>query len=183
MTIHGFRVRLIAVPMLVLAVAGGCSGKPDQQQVASAGGNPRASAGAGTPSAGTADGREFARCVRAEGVEMPDPGPDGMIGLPAVPAGDEAAAQKMDAAMEKCREFLPDGGEPPKPSPEDLAKALEYAKCVREHGLPDFPDPDPETGGFRLKPGQANDMKDLGKASESCQQFGAGVMPGIEVSG
>jgi len=84
--------------------------------------------------------------------------------------------------MEKCREFLPDGGDPPKPSAEDLAKAREYAKCIREHGVSGFPDPDPETGGFHIGPDQADGLKDLAKVSENCRQFGAGVMPGIAVS-
>jgi hypothetical protein len=180
MTTYGFRMRLIAVPVLLLTALAGCAGKEDRPQVASAGGGP--SAGPSAPADQAAKGREFARCMRAEGIEMPDPGPDGMVAMPAGRVDDKAGMQKMEAALEKCREFLPDGGEPPKATAEDLAKAREYAKCVREHGLPGFPDPDPETGQFRLGPGQSDDMKDLAKASENCRQFGAGVMPGIEVS-
>lgn len=180
MTKHGYRMLLVAVPVLLLTGLAGCTQKENREQVASAGGNP--TAGASAPSDDAALGREFARCMRGAGIEMADPGPDGMVGMPATRVGDEAAAKKMDAAMEKCREFLPTGGEPPKMSAEDLAKARDYAKCVREHGLPNFPDPDPETGQFSLKQDQAEGMKDLAKASESCRQFGAGVMPGIQVS-
>jgi hypothetical protein len=173
-------MRLIAVPVLLLTALAGCAEKADRTPVASAGGGPSASASA--PADQAAKGREFARCMRAEGIEMPDPGPDGMAAMPAGRADDKAAVKKMEAALEKCREFLPDGGEPPKASAEDLAKARAYAKCIREHGLAGFPDPDPETGQFRLGPDQAGDMKDLAKVSENCRQFGAGVMPGIEVS-
>ena len=178
MTNLGYRMRLIAVPMMLAGLAG-CAQQPDRPQVASAGGRP--SAGPSAPPDEAAKGREFARCMRAEGIEMPDPGPDGMIGLPAGRAGDEAGMKKMEAAMEKCREFLPDGGEPRKPSPEDLARARDYAKCVREHGQPDFPDPNPETGTFRLKREQADKMKNLAEIAKKCDS-GTGVMPGMEIS-
>jgi hypothetical protein len=159
MTKNVYRMRLVAVPMLLLTVLGGCAEKEDSQQVASAGGGPVTSASA--PADQAAQGREFAKCMRSAGIEMPDPGPDG---------------------MEKCREFLPEGGEPPKASAEDLAKARDYAKCIREHGLPDFPDPDPETGRFSFQGKESDGMKNLAKVSENCQQFGAGVMPGIQIS-
>ena len=176
------RTRLIAVPMMLLVAAlSGCAGDKKEQQVASVdGGKPSGGASAAPDDA--AQGRRFAQCMRAAGVEMPDPGPDGMAGIPALAVGDEAAADKMDAAMEKCRELLPNGGEPPKPSAEDLAKARDYAKCVRENGLPSFPDPDAETGAFRLGPDKAGDFDKLSEVSKKCPQLGTGVMPGIAVS-
>jgi hypothetical protein len=177
-------MRLIAVPLLVVAALSGCAADKDEQQIASAGGGGKPSAGASAPVDTAAQGLKFAKCMRAEGIEMPDPRPDGMVALPAVPAGagGEAAAKKTDAALEKCREFMPDGGEPPKPSPEDLAKARDYAKCVRENGIPAFPDPDPETGMFTFGKDATGDLDKLPAATEKCPQFGAGVMPGIGVS-
>jgi hypothetical protein len=178
---HG-KTRLIAVPMMLLVAAlSGCGADQKEQQVASAGGGVQPSGSAAADDA--AQGRKFAQCMRAEGVDMPDPGPDGMAGIPAMPAGDEAVAKKLDAAMEKCRELLPNGGEPPKASAEDLAKARDYAKCIRENGLPDFPDPDAETGAFRLDPGKGGDLDKLPEVAKKCPQFGAGVMPGIAVGG
>jgi hypothetical protein len=168
----------VAVPMLLLTGLAGCSQKENREQVATAGGNPAASASAAPDDA--EQGRKFAKCMREAGVEMADPGPDGMVAMPATKADDQAAVKKMDAAMEKCREFLPTGGEPPKMSAEDLAKARDYAKCVRENGLPDFPDPDAETGAFTMKAG--DDVEKLKRASEKCQQLGTGVMPGIRIS-
>src|SRR6187551_2009729 len=107
MTTHVYRMRLVAVPVLLLTVLGGCAEKENRQQVASAGGGP--SAGASAPADEAAQGREFAKCMRSAGVEMPDPGPDGMAAMPATSADDKAGMKKMDAAMEKCREFLPTG--------------------------------------------------------------------------
>ena len=177
----GRRMWLYAVPLLVLAALSGCAAEKKEQQIASAGG--------GTPSASAAaddaaQGLKFAQCMRAEGIDLPDPGPDGMVALPAVPAGagDQAKAEKTDAALEKCHEFLPNGGEPPKASAEDLAKARDYAKCARENGIPAFPDPDPETGMFSFSKDAADDLDKLAKLGEKCPQFGAGVMPAIGVS-
>ncbi|GIE30872.1 hypothetical protein Ait01nite_039170 [Actinoplanes italicus] len=172
---HG-TTRLIAVPMMLLVAAlGGCTGDGGGTGAAPTGG------GASAAPDEAAQGRKFAQCMRAEGIDMPDPGADGMAGIPGLAVGDEAGAKKMDAAMEKCRDLLPDGGEPPKASAEDIAKAREYAKCVRENGVPGFPDPDAETGLFRMDPDQADDLGDLEKASKNCQQFGSGMMPGITV--
>jgi len=178
------RTRLIAVPMMLLVVAlSGCVGDEKEQQIASAGGGVKPSGGASVAPDDVAQGRKFAQCMRAAGIDMPDPGPDGMAGIPAQAAGDEVKVKKMDAAMEKCRELLPNGGEPPKASAEDLAKARDYAKCIRENGLPSFPDPDAETGAFRIDPDKAGDLKKMSEAAKKCQQFGAGMMPGITVAG
>ena len=177
------KTRLIAVPMMLLGAAlSGCGADQPEQQVASAGGL-KPSGSASAPADDAAQGRKFAQCMRAAGVEMPDPGPDGRAAMPGLAVGDEAGAKKMDAALEKCRELLPNGGEPAKPSAEDLAKARAYAKCVRENGLPSFPDPDAETGAFRLDPGKADDLDKLPEVAKKCPQFGAGVMPGIAVGG
>jgi hypothetical protein len=177
---HGNTVRTFALSMLLLAAAlSGCSGRPDQRQVASAGGHGTSTAGASAPVDDAAQGRKFAQCMRTNGVDMPDPGPEGMAGIPAINPEDKAAVAKMDAAMDKCRQFLPNGGTPQKASPEDIAKAREYAKCIRENGLPSFPDPDPETGTFHVDRGNSEELKKLPEASKKCPQFGAGVMPGL----
>lgn len=177
---HG-QTRLIAVPMMLLAAAlSGCAAA-DEKQVASAGGNVKPSSNVSAAPDDAAQGRKFAQCMRAAGIDMPDPGPDGMAAIPGQATSDESSAKKMDAAMEKCRELLPNGGEPPKASPEDLVKAREYAKCIRENGMPGFPDPDAETGAFELDRDKADDLKNLPEAAKKCPQFGAGVMPGIAV--
>jgi hypothetical protein len=176
----GFKVRMSA--LVLVAALGGCAGEPAEQQVASAGGTVTPSAGAGQPVDRAEQGRQFAKCMRGQGFDMPDPSGDGMAPMPAMEAGDQAAMKKVEAALEKCREFLPDGGEPPKMSAEDIAKARDFARCARENGAPGFPDPDPQTGRFKLDPGAAEDV-DLSAVGDKCQQFGAGMMPGIEVAG
>lgn len=79
----------------------------------------------------------FAECMRGQGVEVDDPGSDGMN----ITAADEAFMEAADA----CQGEL---GAPPAPegaegSGEDLrAEHLEIAECMREHGV-DVVDPAP----------------------------------------
>jgi hypothetical protein len=51
---------------------------------------------------------------------------------------DGPVAKKAEKA---CREFLPPGGPPPAPSASQRAAALAQARCMRQHGVPNFPDP------------------------------------------
>ena len=78
---------------------------------------------------------KYAQCMRANGVNMPDPEPGGGIKMEQR-GGDETAKQKTDAAQQKCRHLLPNGGQPPKLSPADVTKMREFAKCMRQHGIP-----------------------------------------------
>ncbi|BCJ49542.1 hypothetical protein Asp14428_10170 [Actinoplanes sp. NBRC 14428] len=171
---HGIR---FVPPLLVLLALGGCGGGADETPVASAGGG-HASSAAKADEAGQR--REFAGCMRAEGVDVPDPNADGMIAIPAQRAGaaDTPESRKMQAAMEKCRTLLPNGGEPPKMTPEDIAKLRDLAKCMRENGVPDFPDPDPATGGLTFTEG-SGDHEAMRKATEKCKGVGPDSISGV----
>ena len=49
---------------------------------------------------------------------------------------------RSTAARAKCRQLLPPGpGSGPPPSRQTLAKFLKIARCMRQHGVSDFPDP------------------------------------------
>lgn len=160
------RTMRTAVPLLLLATLAACAGGGDDgPAVASAGNGATASASA-DPSAPAADEaerkRQFNDCMRAEGVTMDDSGDGGEVAL----RGDK---REVTAAMEACRRYLPNGGEPPEVSPEDLEKIREYARCMRANGLPDFPDPDPQTGDFKNGLGSGVTKKDIEAANEKCR--------------
>lgn len=59
-------------------------------------------------------------------------------------------------AYEACRKYLTSGGAgPPAPSAAQLRFALAFARCVRKHGFPQFPDPLTTYGpGFTLGRGE-----------------------------
>ena len=91
---------------------------------------------------------DFARCMREHGVDLPDPqmsgGGAGGGGV-MIEIGDDIDPEEMEAAQEACQPLMADaiGGFEP-PDPEELERMqeqmLEFAKCMREHGV-DFPDP------------------------------------------
>lgn len=82
----------------------------------------------------------YAKCMRANGV--PDfPDPNGSGGFP-VRGGFDPGSPAARAAQAKCRQLLPPGpGSGPPPSPQTLARFLNIARCMRRHGVYDFPDP------------------------------------------
>jgi hypothetical protein len=90
------------------------------------------------------DGVAFARCMREHGIDMEDPQSGEGINIP-----DGYSKEQIDTAREACRDLLPGGGEPPKLDPEEIERQLAYSKCMREHGVPNFPDPD-ENGRLNL---------------------------------
>jgi hypothetical protein len=90
--------------------------------------------------------------MRSHGVpNFPDPSPGG--GLQIAPgSGVNPEAPSFQAAKRACARFLPNGGAPPATSESQRLAALAFAKCMRTHGQPGFPDPalTPPTGAARV---------------------------------
>ncbi|AVT29703.1 MULTISPECIES: hypothetical protein [unclassified Plantactinospora] len=159
----------LALPVLGLALAG-CAGADEGPGVATAqggtGAGPTASASAAALS--DEDRRlEFAKCMRENGVEMPDPEPgQGGIRIQRNPGDDPA---KTQAAMEKCRHLLPNGGQL-QLNPEQVEQVRKMAKCMRENGVPNFPDPQPDgTMRFDQGSGIKRDDPTFQAAMEKCR--------------
>jgi hypothetical protein len=116
--------------------------------------------------------RDFTKCMRDHGIDMPEPktgaGGGAMIELNGGP-GDE---EKMKAADEACKHLLPNGGVPPKLDAAQLDKMREQAKCMREHGV-NMPDPDPNNPGMRIE-GSGDPEKDKA-AFEACMGKDGGM--------
>jgi hypothetical protein len=117
--------------------------------------------------------RKYAKCMRENGVDMADPdtsGEGGGIGI-SVNGAEEKA--KVDKANEACKQFMPNGGEPPEMTAEDLDKARDLAKCLREHGI-DVKEPTMEDPGLSVGAGEGgNDPEKVNKAMEECAPEGA----------
>ena len=97
--------------------------------------------------------RDFARCVREHGYpDFPDPviKDDGSAEIP--PAAEEALNRREATLRPACEPILRrlpaalarDNGDEGagQASPAQIAERKRFAKCVREHGASDFPDPD-----------------------------------------
>jgi hypothetical protein len=83
----------------------------------------------------------FVMCMRAHGIpDFPDPGSDGGISSGGVTESDS----QVNLAQSACQHLLPpsSGGVPsPAQQQQLLSQALRYSRCMRSHGVPDFPDP------------------------------------------
>ncbi|PRY46443.1 hypothetical protein [Umezawaea tangerina] len=179
----------LLVPVL-FALVTGCGAKDD-------GGGGVASVKSGAPTSSSSDKpkgasldpadmdkmREFAKCMRDNGVNMPDPQEGGgVIALGSADA-ESVDADKMKKADEACRKLLPNGGEFKEPSQEEKDKMREQAKCLREHGI-DMPDPDAESSGK----GQAIPLDDTAKLQEAMKACGMGdggmvALPAVPANG
>lgn len=171
---------LLALPLTITLAAAGCGKPAATDGVATAGGgaDPAVSAGAASM---TDEERQlkFTQCMRDNGVDLPDPEP-GSEGKVRIAVGPDVDPQKVQAAMETCRSYLPNGGKRGKLDPEQVEKMRELATCMRENGVPEFPDPDPD-GGINIvaEGGIKRDNAAFKAALEKCQQFA----PKIRVGG
>jgi hypothetical protein len=96
----------------------------------------------GGASTGTRAGVRFARCMRSHDVpNFPDPG--GSF------AGVSKQSPAFRSAMQKCVTLEPPATSTGKPfSESQRMAALAQVRCMRDHGMPTFPDPTfPNSGG------------------------------------
>jgi hypothetical protein len=126
-------ITLAVVVAAAVPLIAGCGGSPSHAAAQKAKG-PAAQAFA------------YARCIRAHGVrDFPDPQvvtAPGSTGIrQAVPAG-AGLSPKFSAAQKACRNILPapgsGGSDQAGPGKQTL---LAFARCLRAHGVSDFPDP------------------------------------------
>ena len=89
----------------------------------------------------------FAECMRDHGIDMPDPETSGGAGGGAVRIGGGGEDRdEFQAAMEDCDHFLEQAGAfRGEMDPEMLDRMVEFAQCMREHGI-DMPDPNADGG-------------------------------------
>jgi len=144
------RIRMGLVPGVLLALAltvAACGGGGKPSGVASLKGAGKATA---TTRAGGGDDRRaalaYARCMRQHGIDLPDPTFDAQgHSSQQLPGGVGPDDPKFKAADQACNKYLPNGGEPPKPNPQEQQQMLAFARCMRQHGI-DMPDPKPNGG-------------------------------------
>jgi hypothetical protein len=164
MTGHGFLAGRLVTALaagLILLAATGCDTPRSGDDVASASGSARASGGGKVPPRG--DALKFAQCMRDNGVpDFRDPGDEGGA---LVPEGTDPKA--VEAAQQKCKQYLPDGGQPPNVSAEDIERSRRFAQCMRDNGVPDFPDPQADGGGQQLQ-GVDTSLDSFRSAQQKC---------------
>lgn len=95
-----------------------------------------------TVAAGATQALEFSNCMRSHGVpSFPDPDANGNIAV-TPGSGLDPQSPSFEAAQKACGKYMPGGGSPPAMSESERLKAFAFAKCMRSHGVPGFPDPE-----------------------------------------
>jgi hypothetical protein len=165
--------KVLALGLMLTMASAGCS-RPstDGDGVATA------QTGAAGPSAGpsTAAGRDpdaplkFAKCMRENGMTwFPDPkAGGGPIRMP-----ENMDMKKFEAANKACEQYSPGADGDGKIDPAMLESMRQMSKCMRENGVPNFPDPNPNgnmvVDGGKLGMGPGDPTFD--KAQEKCAKF------------
>jgi hypothetical protein len=135
---------IIATASLVLAAA--AYGSSPSPTVAGSSSNARASAL--LQSSNTQKALAYSRCMRSHGVPtFPDPNSSGEI--PKV-SQQELNSPQFQAAERACQRLLPAGTDDqfsPGEAEQLLIGMLRFSRCMRSHGVPNWPDPTIDSEG------------------------------------
>jgi hypothetical protein len=137
----------LAIVAMVAVISAGCGSSGGTST--GTGGNKNAHAGTDSSgSNGAATTREravkFSECMRENGVsDFPDPDASGAFTIEAVANGSsvDTSTAAFKRAETACKDLEPAGFYGGTRSPEQQKAALEFAQCIRDHGVKDFPDP------------------------------------------
>jgi hypothetical protein len=127
----------------------------------------------------------YSHCMRAHGVlKFPDPNSSGAIpkvGLQQL----DVSSIVFQAAQTACQRLLPNSGESSQAWDQLTLNTLwKFARCVRAHGVPNWPDPlaesdpgQPGTPGFprNFPPGVDTNSPVVKNAINKCQHLLAGI--------
>jgi len=92
-----------------------------------------------------AAGVRFATCMRDHGVpSFPDPQDPAAVQIPVALTKNPSPA--FTSAMRACKYLVPADTAPPTMSASQKAAAVKLAQCMREHGVPNYPDPTYQDG-------------------------------------
>lgn len=154
---------IIATVALALLTAG-CGG----------GGSPAPPVGGAGLPAGTAQALAYAQCMRSHGIPgFPDPNTHGNI-LFSLPASIDTHSPQFQSADKTCQKQTGFGHFSAAQQQQGMTAMLKYAKCMRAHGITNYPDPSENSQqiGFNLT-GTGIDLKSpkVEAASKTCQPF------------
>src|SRR5262245_3948815 len=122
----------------------------------------------------------FSACMRKNGVpKFPDPQVVGR-GLRlsfGSENGIDPNAPQFKRAQSACQKLLPNGGKStPQEQARHLHEALDFARCIREHGVPTFPDPKASAdGGIEWQGGDVMASPQFEAADRACRKLVPGA--------
>ena len=159
----------LAALAVVALIGAGCSDEPAEN------------GGAGTANVDYENAVKFSECMRDNGVrEFPDPPASGGLTIDGVLNGSslDPNAPAWKQAIGACKDLQPPGftGDEEVTAEEQEAR-LEFAQCIRDNGVEDFPDPAPDAPLVDTNriPSAAEDggMSILNAAMQKCRDHAA----------
>jgi hypothetical protein len=125
------RAGFLGAGMLAVALATACSSAPSGSTAQSQSAHGQALA--------------YAQCMRSHGVsDFPDPNNQGRVFLQG--SGIDPGSPQFQSAQKACLSLDKNIGiQSPAQHAQQVTQALNYANCMRSHGITDFPDP-PSSG-------------------------------------
>ena len=133
---------LVSLALLAAGCGGGSRGSHVAQLGSTATQNRTSSSNRPAASTQESIALAFARCMRSNGVpSYPDPTKSGLVKESLQQLG--VGSSRFQAAQSACRHLLPNGGNGPDAAQRQQVRALSlnFSRCVRSHGVPNFPDP------------------------------------------
>jgi hypothetical protein len=127
--------RTLAALAVLAAIVAGCSS-----------GHAAGTSGGNSTTAAHQKAVKFAECMRANGVSaFPDPAASGAFTVDGVVNGSslDPGSTAWKQAIGACKDLEPPGFTGSKVTPQQRTVRLEFAQCIRDNGVPDFPDPTP----------------------------------------
>ena len=163
------KLRPLAALAVIALLMAGCSNAPAE------------TGGAGNTNADYENAVKFSECMRDNGVsEFPDPDASGRLTIDGVLNGSslDPSTPAWKTAIGACKDLQPPGftGDQ-KVSAEQQKARLEFAQCMRDNGVKDFPDPakgEPLVDTNRIpSAATASGMSILNAAMQKCSDAAA----------
>jgi hypothetical protein len=126
---------------------------------------------------------KYSQCMQTHGVpSFPDPNGQGLETL----SGVNPNSASFEAAQKACAKYAPNGGKAPSAAQQQQAinQALNFSKCMRSHGVSDFPDPQVNTSGghtsigIRINGSSTSDLSPNNPQFQAAQKACQSLMPG-----
>jgi hypothetical protein len=116
----------------------------------------------------------YSACMRSHGVpSFPDPDAQGHLFLKVTKGGPlDPSAPSFQAAQQACKSLAPSQNTSASNS-QFQSQGLQFAACMRSHGVPNFPDPKTANGGFMIT-GVNPNAPQFQSAMQACRS----LMPG-----
>ncbi len=121
----------------------------------------------------------YSRCMRAHGIsKFPDPNSQGQLAVNAAPGtGIDPNSPQFKAADNACKALMSAPAMNPAQQAQIKAGNLKYARCMRAHGIADFPDPNSQ-GALQIQATPGSDLDPnnprFQAANKVCQHYQAG---------